>query len=629
MDSIGSNHNVNIRFHDVAQTLRANLAPRLIDFLEIAAYVFTADCSASRGEWRDGASEEPWGRDMAFLIGVREPEFWNSTQVRELLEDILSFLSNDRYSFCFVPLQADRPSQTPYFKFGDKSEWPFHEPDRVIMFSGGLDSMAGTVDFATSGRKAVLVSHRPVSTIDARQKRLFREINQRFPNQFIHVPVWVNKNENFSKESTQRTRSFLFTALGTLVAESIEAAGIRFYENGVLSVNLPMAQEALRARASRTTHPKTLHLLSLLAGLVTGRGFILDNPFLFKTKTEVVKLLSKHNALDFIPLTCSCSHLIFQTSSRRHCGLCSQCIDRRFAMVGAKLLRSDPESDYVHDVFIGHRQKEVDRAIAVDFTRHGIELANNSINGITQLFNTEIARAVFHEPNRRNAAAAIIAMYQRHGQTVREVLAAQVAGHAEKLIAKTLDKTSLLALALGQEYLPDNQDLRKNPTRGGDPENLKRAPEVQAVLEQLGQVVEELRSFSGIGYLKHKKTTKQKVPSRRDSVIFAAITRDMKGLKYCIYLDKHRVSPKWASEGPNNYSESYKQSKTYQKKIQDEKARAKNRLNKFLRPVVLGAFVKYLPTEFEDLSSLYNSRNSPDASEKVMNADHVISGYSA
>jgi Queuosine biosynthesis protein QueC len=217
-------------------------------------------------------------------------------------------------------------------------------------------------------------------------------------------------------EPTQRTRSFLFAALGTIVARSIEAQGIRFYENGVLSVNLPLAEEALRARASRTTHPATLHLLSSLAAAVTGRELLIDNPFLFKTKTEVVQILATHDQTDLISLSCSCSHLMFQSNEKRHCGHCSQCIDRRFAVAGAGLLSKDPETDYASDVFIGARRKELDRSIAVDYARHGIELERRSDVEIASNFNTEISRAVRYEQKRREATEALISMYKRRAK---------------------------------------------------------------------------------------------------------------------------------------------------------------------------------------------------------------------
>ena len=34
----------------------------------------------------------------------------------------------------------------------------------------------------------------------------------------------------------------------------------------------------------------------------------------------------------------------------------------------------DPETDYVSDVFVGPRPKQLERSIAIDYTRHGIEL---------------------------------------------------------------------------------------------------------------------------------------------------------------------------------------------------------------------------------------------------------------
>ena len=285
LDAIGDNNNVNVRFEDVARAFQHNVSPRLMDFLEIASYVFTADCSTQRGQWKNERDEEPWGRDLAFVIGVREPEFWDTPKVKSLMQEVLRFLSNDSYSFQFVPLEKDRRVQTPYFEW-DQEDWPFHKPDRVLMFSGGLDSVAGIVETAASGGKSVLVSHRPVTTLDARQKKLFGELQKKFPGQLIHVPVWINKNEGYSREPTQRTRSFLFAALATLVGQSIEARGIRFYENGVLSVNLPVAEEVLRARASRTTHPVSLHLLSSLATAVTGRELLIDILLLITPASE-------------------------------------------------------------------------------------------------------------------------------------------------------------------------------------------------------------------------------------------------------------------------------------------------------------------------------------------------------
>jgi Queuosine biosynthesis protein QueC len=615
LDSISRNRNVKIQFEDVVRKLERNISLRLMDFLEIASYVFTADCSTQRGKWTDDKGEEPWGRDLTFVIAVREPEFWATPRVKGLIEDVLRFLSNDSYSFQFVPLEADRNDQTPYFNFGDQDKWPFYNPDRVLMFSGGLDSLAGVVETAASGAKAVLISHRPVSTLYARQRTLFGELQKKFPGRLIHLPVWINKDEGFGRESTQRTRSFLFTALGTLVAQSIDARGIRFYENGVLSVNLPLAEEVLRARASRTTHPVALHLLSLLAAAVTERELPIDNPFLFKTKTEVVQTLSTHEATDLIAQTCSCSHLIFQAGEKRHCGRCSQCIDRRFAVAGAGLLSKDPESDYVSDVFIGPRPKQLDRSIAIDYTRHGIELERRSDVEIAGIFNAEISRAVRHEKKGRESAEKLIAMHKRHGKVVRQVLEEQLRSNAAKLIDHTLEETSLLALAIGQDYLRAGERPAGAIARQDSGEKSDSSCPQDIISKKLDEIIRAVEGRAGVQAQSRKTRTKTSYPTKRDTILFAALVKDLEGLRYCIFLDKHRVKPKWSEDGPKSYQESYKAGGSYPKRVQDEKSRAKQRMNKHPDSVLMEAFVTHVNTEFDELSSLLNSRNSRDASK--------------
>jgi hypothetical protein len=151
----GAEANVNIRFENVAKVFRQDLSDRLVDFLEIASYVFTADTATPRGKkWADDDSTEPWGRDLAFLVAVREPDLWNDPRIKSALEEVLGFLSDDRYAFSFTPFDRKSiPDQQSYFDFGDSDQWPFYAPNRVLMFSGGLDSLAGAVEAATRDEK--------------------------------------------------------------------------------------------------------------------------------------------------------------------------------------------------------------------------------------------------------------------------------------------------------------------------------------------------------------------------------------------------------------------------------------------------------------------------------------------
>jgi hypothetical protein len=617
LDSIGGKANVNIRFENVAKVFRHDLSARLVDFLEIASYVFSADCATRRGaDWTDDDSTEPWGRDFAFVITVREPDFWRTPKIKDLIEEVLGFLSNDKYSFTFVPLERDRGDQQQYLEFGDLRDWPFHSPERVLMFSGGLDSLARAVETATKGDRLVLVSHRPVSTLDSRQKKLFNELQKQFPDQLVRIPVWINKAESFRREPTQRTRSFLYSALGTLVAQSVEAGGVRFYENGIVSLNLPIAEEALRARASRTTHPQGLHLLSFLCAAVTGRNFIIDNPYLFNTKTEVVESLATHQAAHLIAHTCSCSHSMFQTKTQRHCGRCSQCIDRRFATTAANLLAHDSEQDYVSDVFVGPRKDELERAIAVDYTRHGIALDRRSENELATIFNAELSRAVRHEPRRSEAAQKIISMHKRHGEVVTRVLAQKIAENSAKLVQGTLDDTSLLALVIGQQHLGKEFHLPAVASIDGPAKSVSTV-ESAATLASIDQTVKALLAKIGgltSGRIKEKKKRK---PGKRNTVIFAAIVLGLKGMKYCSFLHQHGIKPKWSDSGPATYPMSYQAGDTWRKKVQDEKTRAKQRMNGCADSELADAFNFYLPKEFEQLTPLMRSRNSHHASKTL------------
>ena len=114
---------------------------------------------------------------------------------------------------------------------------------------------------------------------------------------------------------------------------------------------------------------------------------------------------------------------------------------------------------------------------------------------------------------------------------------------------------------------------------------------------------------------RRKMTGKPSSPTKRDTILFAAIVSDLVGLKYCRFLDNHRVSPKWSDTGPKSYRDSYFAGGSYKKKVQDEKSRAKQRMNRAVDSVLAEAFVTHVPAEFDKLVSLLNSRSSRPASK--------------
>lgn len=286
-------------------------------------------------------------------------------------------------------------------------------------------------------------------------------------------------------------------------------------------------------------------------------------------------------------------------------------------MAGAGLLSKDPEADYASDVFIGPRLKDMDRSIAIDYACHGIELERRSEVEIAGTFNAEISRAVRHESRRRESAEAFIAMYKRHGTTVRQVLEEQVRLNAAKLVDSTLEGTSLLALFIGQKYLPAGEHLSDavldpNNTEGREPSRAERL-----ISNKLDEVLKLFKSRIETRAQKRTAKGKLRLPTKRDTILFAAIVNNLEGPSYCDFVDKHKVKPKWSENGPASYRASYMSGGSYRKKVQDEKSRAKQRMNRFINSTLMEAFIDYLPDQFDELSVLLKSRNSRAASKKL------------
>jgi hypothetical protein len=456
LSTYGSSQNVNIRLEDVARAFDTQISPRLLDLIEIASLIYAADTATSRGEgWEEDGGVESWGRKLFFVIPVRDVSFWRETEVIQRLVELIRFMSNDESTFKFVSSKRHTPQQG-YLDFGHAHDWPFYKPDRVIMFSGGLDSLSGAVETLKEGGKTVLVSHRPVGKIDSRQKRLVAVLKERFPGQIIHIPVCINKDKDLGREHTQRTRSFLYSSIGCVVVKALDAKGVRFFENGTVSLNLPVADEVLQARASRTTHPLSLRMIESLLSMVLERELAVDNPYIFLTKSEVVQRLSQNGHGDLIGLSSSCAHTWHQTKTQWHCGRCSQCIDRRIAVIAAGEEAHDLEVDYVADVFTGKREESEERNMAVDYVRHGLELAQTTETQIASKFNLELVRAARAFENQRDAMEGFVQLHMRHGDAVKRVLERKFSEHAGEIIEGRLEKTSMLAMVAGQKHHEPN-----------------------------------------------------------------------------------------------------------------------------------------------------------------------------
>src|ERR1039457_8944 len=100
----GGANNVNLRVSDIGQRTAANMPDVMIDLIEIAAYVYSADQATTRGG--EGVLDvgAKWRRNFQFLIPVRQRSVWSHRDVDEVLRSTLGFLSEDTYTFTFRPM---------------------------------------------------------------------------------------------------------------------------------------------------------------------------------------------------------------------------------------------------------------------------------------------------------------------------------------------------------------------------------------------------------------------------------------------------------------------------------------------------------------------------------------------
>ncbi|MDD2294444.1 MAG: 7-cyano-7-deazaguanine synthase [Eubacteriales bacterium] len=331
------------------------LPEKILDLLQIAAYVFCGDRMANRGS-RKSVNNESWARSFEFHIPVLALDFWSDAKTKKALNDVLTFMTGDRgYNFIFS--QSDKNpaevinKQLSLFT-GEYQSIDEAENTDIVLFSGGLDSLAGTVQRLNEhlDRSLCVVSHKSSKTVTHTQNVLVDELNKKYGNRVKQYSFECCNHDGLkSKDETQRTRIFLFSAIAFSLCHCYDKNSFYVYENGITSMNLSKQADVINGRASRTTHPKTLGLLRKFYRLLNP-SFDIIAPYYNQTKAEIVEVFRKYNSLNLIANSVSCSSSRKKPGQVPHCGCCSQCIDRRFSLYAAGLNDYDAEyaNDFIH-----------------------------------------------------------------------------------------------------------------------------------------------------------------------------------------------------------------------------------------------------------------------------------------
>lgn len=333
---IGPESDADISLRGLVQRfVEMDLAPSQVceDLLILAIAVFTADTRIWRGEGEDG-----WTRQISLSVPVADADAWNKSASR--FEAALRFLTGDLWTLVFRRSLVGRifayPIATP----------TACEKATVALFSGGLDSLIGALDAAQKDLPLYLVGHFADGSTSIPQSSAFEHVENvagayTTPS-FVQVRIvppgklFGSKNDN-----RQRSRSFLFIALGALVANSLGVSELRLPENGLISLNVPLNELRFGSNSTRTTHPHFLDLLQKALASVN-INLTLHNPYQFKTKGEMLsECLLREGLLEAAAATMSCAHPTSIHWSKKgapalkHCGRCTACLIRRGAFLHA------------------------------------------------------------------------------------------------------------------------------------------------------------------------------------------------------------------------------------------------------------------------------------------------------
>jgi 7-cyano-7-deazaguanine synthase in queuosine biosynthesis len=458
----GDGHEIGVDIEGLEDVLTGTLPERLRDLICIAAFILGADCATSRGTSLSVDDGRSWRRDFRFVIPVQEPEFWNDPEVVALLQDHIGFLSDDVYTFEFVKGAGWEGRQVGFLPTSGRTFVPWKHIDTVMLFSGGMDSFAGAVqECVAQGRNVLLVSHQH-DRVKGVQKRLVDDLRRKAKGGGPwHVGIEFSKGINSRwPEHSQRSRSFLFASIAAAVAHLCQQKGIKFYENGIIALNLPVTEQLVGARSTRTVHPRVVEGFQLILSCVMGDTFTVVNPFIEKTRADVARIIRDEGASDLLRYTWSCARVRHAKKNEPFCGVCSQCVDRQFSVRIAGLLEHEPESLYETRLFDDELKTDAGIQQALGYVSAASVFA--SLATPTELASRYGAVSDALPPLARlwectldEARARLLALHRRQGVEVMEALGEEIKTRTTRP-ARAPKPGSLLGRYLG-EVLQDGK----------------------------------------------------------------------------------------------------------------------------------------------------------------------------
>lgn len=360
-DSIKTEVSLNIEYRNLFEFTRRE-SGTAFDLFVIASLVYGIDILLPR----KSTGFDGWSRKIEVSLPVEDPNVF--VKGKEVFENTLKFLTGDEWTVSFEKRQLRH-----LYKRGVKQKVyqdSYRSKHTVVnLFSGGIDSLIGAINQLQSSTEAVcLVSHTDAMFKGAKndQENLLKVIGSQY-HHFHYIPTRVDMEKRdsdgykYEKETTLRSRSFLFLSMAILVADSLTPTmPVHIPENGTISLNYPLTSSRRSSCSTRTTHPYFLKSLESFIQIL-GLNHPIVNDYQFFTKGEMVeRCLNKDLFLKTYPLSCSCGKRgtrkdIRDNSHAANCGVCMPCIYRQAALhrIGEKEIVGT-------DIFHSHKRKLMD-----------------------------------------------------------------------------------------------------------------------------------------------------------------------------------------------------------------------------------------------------------------------------
>lgn len=334
------------------------------DILALATLVYLADTRISRVRH----AEDSWTREIALELPVFNLDKWSPQG--KLFSQMLNFLTGDRWEITFtkreIPLAKNSKRETKY--------------DAVSLFSGGMDSLIGTINHLEQSHCVALISHAGDGYTKDAQKSLLAEFKNRYPN---ITPTYFNLWLSFRKdilldggiENSTRSRSFLFISFGVFVLSGMEKVNaLQVPENGLIALNVPLDTLRVGSHSTRTTHPFYMNLWNKALSEL-GLPYAVTNPYWNKTKGEMAnECLNKEFLLDVINKSSSCSSpqkVRWSGLPSQHCGYCVPCLIRRAAMHRAYGFENDTTTyseNSIKEIITAHAKRKGEQLRSFQFS---------------------------------------------------------------------------------------------------------------------------------------------------------------------------------------------------------------------------------------------------------------------